>query len=252
MAEVGFFSLSGKVAIVTGGGQSIGRGICERFAKAGVIVGVFDIDKALAEETAKAIGGVALIGNVTSEEDCKNAVAKMKTHSGKAVDILVNCAGIVGRTANMWDLKKEDLEKVMSVNVTGPFLFSNAVLPDMFQQKYGRIINIASISGKEGNPRMVPYSTSKGAIITLTKALAKEVVGNGNDITVNCISPAVVQTKILEQVDQKTIDYMISKIPLGRTCKIEEVAALVHYLASPEASFTTGQCYDISGGRATY
>jgi len=249
MAEQ-FFSLKGKVAIVTGGAQSIGKGISTRFAQAGAKVGIFDLDKNLCEETAKEIGGVPLVGNVTSEEDILHAIAKLEKEAGP-VDILVNCAGIVGKTAYLWDLNKDDLEKVMAVNVTGPFLFSKHVITGMIARKYGRIVNIASISGKEGNPTMIPYSTSKGALITFTKALAKEVVKKG-DITVNCISPAVVQTKILEQVAKETVEYMIAKIPIGRTCKIEEVAALVHYLASSEASFCTGQCYDISGGRATY
>jgi 3-oxoacyl-[acyl-carrier protein] reductase len=153
------------------------------------------------------------------------------------------------------------MEQTVAVNLIGPFLLCKAVIGSpgdesskpsgMLGRRYGRIVNIASIAGKEGNPTLIPYSASKAGLINLTKALAKEVVGRG-DITVNAISPAVIRTKMLDTVPQSTIDYMISKIPMGRTCEISEVAALVHYLASPESSFCTGQCYDISGGRATY
>jgi 3-oxoacyl-[acyl-carrier protein] reductase len=167
------------------------------------------------------------------------------------VDILVNNAGITGKSASVWDLKRDDLESVLAVNLVGPFLWCRAVIPGMLQRGCGRIVNMASIAGKEGNPALAPYSASKAGLIALTKSLAKEVAGKG-DITVNAISPAVIATPILEGLPQSTIDYMVSRIPMGRTGRAEEVAALVHYLASPEASFTTGQCYDISGGRATY
>ena len=140
---------------------------------------------------------------------------------------------------------------VLDVNVVGPFLLCKAVLPGMMARKYGRIVNIASVAGKEGNPTMGPYSASKAAIIALTKSMAKEVVGFG-DITVNAISPAVIHTPILDGLPQSTVDYMVSRIPMGRTGKPEEVAALVHFLASADSSFTTAQCYDISGGRSTY
>jgi 3-oxoacyl-[acyl-carrier protein] reductase len=140
---------------------------------------------------------------------------------------------------------------VYAVNLKGVFLMCRAVVEEMLERRYGRIVNVASIAGKEGNPTLVPYSSTKAAVICLTKALAKEVAGRG-DITVNSISPAVIQTPILEAMSRETVQYMISRIPMGRTGKIEEIAALVHFLASREASFTTGQCYDISGGRATY
>ena len=143
------------------------------------------------------------------------------------------------------------MREVFEVNVIGPFLFCKAAVPRMLAHGYGRIVNVASIAGKEGNPTLMPYSASKAAVIAMTKSLAKELAGKG-DITVNAISPAVIRTAILDGVAPGTVEYMISKIPIGRTGTIDEVAALVHYLASPEASFTTGQCYDISGGRATY
>jgi 3-oxoacyl-[acyl-carrier protein] reductase len=199
---------------------------------------------------AGGLGGFTLPGDVTSEADVARAVAGLDDKFG-AVDILVNNAGIVGRAAPLWELARGDLEAVLAVNLTGPFLLCRAVVPGMLKRRYGRIVNVASIAGKEGNPRLGPYSVSKAALIALTKSLAKELAGQG-DLTVNAISPAVIATPILEGIPQATVDYMVSRIPMGRTGRPEEVAALVHYLASAEASFTTGQCYDISGGRATY
>jgi 3-oxoacyl-[acyl-carrier protein] reductase len=250
MEQQPFFRLDGKVALVTGGGQGIGEAICRRLASAGARVGVFDRAAGAAERVAGAIGGATLPGDVTSEADVARAVAELEANWG-AVDILVNNAGIVGRAAPLWELTRGDLEAVMAVNLTGPFLLCRAVVPGMLLRRYGRIVNIASIAGKEGNPRLGPYSASKAALIALTKSLSKELAGQG-DLTVNAISPAVIATPILEGIPQATVDYMVSRIPMGRTGRPEEVAALVHYLASSEASFTTGQCYDISGGRATY
>jgi 2-dehydro-3-deoxy-L-rhamnonate dehydrogenase (NAD+) len=248
MAE--FFALDGKVALVTGGGQGIGEAICLRLAAAGAKVGVFDLDAGRAQRVALAIGGLGLAGNVTSEADIDSAVEEAQERFG-GLDILVNNAGITGKAGKLWELTRADWETVLAVNVLGPVLCCHAVVPIMRQRKYGRIVNIASIAGKEGNPSLGPYSASKAALIAFTKSLAKELVGQG-DITVNSISPAVIHTPILDGLPQTTVDYMVSRIPMGRTGKPEEVAALVHYLASAEASFTTGQCYDISGGRATY
>jgi 3-oxoacyl-[acyl-carrier protein] reductase len=180
----------------------------------------------------------------------ENAVQEVRRLLGP-IDILVNNAGITGRTLPLWELDESDLDQVYAVNLKGVFLMCRAVVEEMLERRYGRIVNVASIAGKEGNPTLVPYSSTKAAVICLTKALAKEVAGRG-DITVNSISPAVIQTPILEAMSRETVQYMISRIPMGRTGKIEEIAALVHFLASREASFTTGQCYDISGGRATY
>jgi 3-oxoacyl-[acyl-carrier protein] reductase len=245
-----FFGLDGRVALVTGGGQGIGEAICRRLAAAGARVGVFDRDAGTAQRVAVEIGGIPLAGDVTSEADVQTAAEELTDRAGPA-DILVNNAGIAGKAARLWELSRGDWEAVLAVNVIGPVLCCQAVVGPMRQRGYGRIVNVASIAGKEGNPTLGPYSASKAALIAFTKSLAKELVGQG-DITVNAISPAVIATPILEGLPKATVDYMVSRIPMGRTGKPEEVAALVHFLASAEASFTTGQCYDISGGRATY
>jgi 3-oxoacyl-[acyl-carrier protein] reductase len=248
-----FFRLDGKVAVVTGGGQGIGEAVCRRLAAGGAKVGVFDKNAENAARVAKDIGGVALVGDLTKEADLDRVFKEIVAKAGP-VDVLVNNAGVAsrkGRDVPIWESVREDWEFVFGINVTGLVLCCKAVLPSMIERKYGRIVNIASIAGKEGNPKMAPYSASKAAVIALTKSLSKELVGKG-DICVNSVSPAVIQTPILDQLDQSQINMMLSKIPLGRTGKPEEVAALVHFLSSGECSFTTGFCFDISGGRATY
>lgn len=245
-----FFRLDGTVALVTGGAGGIGEAIVRRLAAAGSRVVIFDRVAERAAALAKDLGGIAVIGDVTSEADITRALAETELAFGP-LDILVNNAGITGKTAPIWDLTRADLEQVMAVNLTAPWLWCQAVIPGMIERGYGRIVNIASIAGKEGNPTLGPYSASKAALICLTKSLAKEIAGRA-DVTVNAISPAVISTPMLEGVAPATVQYMISKIPMGRTGTVDEVAALVHFLASEESSFTTGQCVDISGGRATY
>jgi len=249
-APTSFFSLGGQVALVTGGGQGIGEAICRRLSSAGAKVIVIDVQLKLAESVSQSIDGIALECDVSSAISVERAFAQARRLLGP-IDVVVNNAGITGRTLPLWQLEEADLDQVYSVNLKGVFFTCREAVNEMVQRRYGRIVNIASIAGKEGNPTLIPYSSTKAAVICLTKALAKEVAGKG-DITVNSVSPAVVQTKILETMAKTTVDYMLSKIPVGRPGKVEEIAALVHFLASREASFTTGQCYDISGGRATY
>ncbi len=245
-----FFDLSGQVAIVTGAGRGIGAGIAARLARAGARVAIFDADGEAGGLVANEVGGIVLVGDVRSEGDVAAAVALAEASLGP-VSILVNNAGITGRTDLSWNLTADEFRNVFDVNSFGTFLTCRAVVPGMLARGYGRIVNVASIAGKEGNPTLLPYSASKASVIAMTKSLAKELAGKA-DVTVNSIAPAVIRTAILAGMAPATVDYMIGKIPMGRTGTVEEVAALVHFLASREASFTTGQCYDISGGRATY
>lgn len=245
-----FFDLSGETALVTGGARGIGAGIARRLRQAGARIAIFDLDGGYGAQVAAECEGIHTVGDMTSEKDVDRAFADAESKLGP-VSILVNNAAITGRAELSWKLEADEVRRVFEVNVIGPFLCCKRVVPGMIARKFGRIVSIASIAGKEGNPTLLPYSASKAAVINLTKALAREVVGQG-DITVNAISPAVIQTEMVEALPQATIDYMLSKIPMGRTGRIDEVAALVHYLASRDASYCTGQCYDLSGGRATY
>jgi NAD(P)-dependent dehydrogenase (short-subunit alcohol dehydrogenase family) len=246
----GFFSLQGQIAIVTGGGQGIGEGIARRLYSAGARIAILDLNEASAKSVAQSINGLGVRCDVSSAESVRKAVSAVQRDLG-AITILVNNAGISGKAAYLWELDEKEIDQVYAVNLRGVYLMCQAVIKGMLEHRYGRILNVASIAGKEGNPRLLSYSSTKAGVICLSKSLAKEVAGRG-DITVNSIAPAVVQTHILDTIPKETVDYMVSRIPVGRTGKIEEIAALVHYLVSAEASFTTGQCYDISGGRATY
>lgn len=246
--------ITDKKAVVTGAGQGIGKAIALRLANAGADVAILELNLTSAEAVAEQIEAlgrqsIPIPTDVSDSDDVNAAIDKVLSEFGR-VDILVNNAGIAGRTLPLTELDESDWDSVIGVNLTGVFLCCKAVIDTMIRQDYGRIVNIASISGKEGNPTMIPYSVSKAGVICLTKALAKEVTDY--NIRVNAVSPAVIETPIMEGMAQSTIDYMIGKIPLGRIGKPEEVAAVVNFLASDEVSFVTGQCYDVSGGRATY
>ena len=245
-----FFDLSGQTAIVTGGAAGIGEAISRRLAAAGATVAIADIDLAAAKAMSEEIPGALSIHlDVTNAGSVDSAVKDVLSRT-RRIDILVNNAGIGGKAAPISEQTEEDWQRCIGINMSGPFFCIRAVLPHMRERKYGRIVSIASIAGKEGNPNMVPYSATKAAVIGLTKSVAKEVATE--NICINAVAPAVVRTKILEQLTPQQISYMTEKIPMRRTGQPEEIAAVVHFLASPDCSFVTGQCYDASGGRATY
>lgn len=245
------FDLAGQTAIVTGAATGIGEAIARRLAAAGAAVVIADMDLAGADAVAASIGSgsFAVRMDVSDSASVLAAVAQVMART-KRVDILVNNAGLAGKAAPIWEQSEADWHKIIAVNVTGVFNTCRAVLPHMREQKYGRIVNIASIAGKEGNPNMGPYSATKAAVIGLTKSIGKEVATEG--ICVNAVAPAVIRTKMLEQLTEAQVTYMTDRIPMRRTGTTEEIAAVVHFLASPDCSFVTAQCYDASGGRATY
>jgi 3-oxoacyl-[acyl-carrier protein] reductase len=245
------FDLHGQTAIVTGAATGIGEAIAARLASAGARIIVADLDLEGANRVAETIqnGSFALKCDVSDARSVDSAVSAVLEQTGR-LDILVNNAGIAGTSAPLWEQTDQDWHRAVAVNLSSVFFFCRAVIPHMRERGYGRIVNIASIAGKEGNPRMVPYSATKAGVIGLTKSLGKEVASEG--ICVNAVTPAVVRTKILEQLTKEQVDYMTERIPMRRTGKPEEIAAVVHFLASPDCSFVTAQCYDASGGRATY
>jgi 3-oxoacyl-[acyl-carrier protein] reductase len=243
--------LAGRVAIVTGAAQGFGRAVAERFAASGAKVDIWDRDNDLAGKTAKEIGDAARLVEVDVSDFASVEKARDATLAAHGqIDILVNNAGIAGANATVWDTDVEEWRKVMRINLDGPFLCCKAVVPAMREKSYGRIINIASIAGKEGNPNAAHYSASKAGLIALTKSLGKELADM--DIAVNAITPAAAKTAIFDQITQQHIDYMLSKIPRNRFVKVEELASMAAWLASAENSFTTGAVFDLSGGRATY
>ncbi len=202
-----------------------------------------------AKAVADSIGSFAIAVDITDSASVRQATADVVAKTGR-IDILVNNAGVAGNAAPIWEQTEEDWAMVLAMNMNGVFHFCKAVIPHMRERGYGRIVNIASIAGKEGNPNMCAYSASKAGVIGFTKSIAKEVATEG--ICINAVAPAVIRTKILEQLTPQQVAYMTDRIPMKRTGAPDEIAAVVHFLASPDCSFVTGQCYDASGGRATY
>jgi 3-oxoacyl-[acyl-carrier protein] reductase len=245
--------LAGRNAVVTGGAQGIGRATVHRFLESGASVAIWDRDLSLAQQAAADLGSrgrvIACAVDVFNYADVERARdATLKEF--RRIDILVNNAGISGPNMPTWEYPLEAWRGVMSVNLDGPFHCCRAIAPLMIAQNYGRIVNIASVAGKEGNPNAAAYSASKAGLIALTKSLGKELAGY--DISVNCLTPAAARTAIFDQMTQEHIDFMLSKIPRGRFVTVEEIAALAAFCASQDCSFTTGAAFDISGGRATY
>ena len=245
--------LAGRTAVVTGGAQGIGRAVVERLLDSGATVAIWDRDKALAERTSAELNNrgrtTVCAVDVTDpravQSSCEETIAAL----GR-IDILVNNAGISGPNLPTWEYPIDAWRQVLSINLDGPFHCCRAVAPKMIAQNYGRIVNVASIAGKEGNPNAPAYSASKAGLIALTKSLGKELAGY--DISVNCITPAAAKTAIFAQMTEQHINYMLSKIPRGRFVFVEEIAATVAFAASSDCSFTTGAVFDLSGGRATY
>jgi 3-oxoacyl-[acyl-carrier protein] reductase len=247
------YDFTNRAAVVTGGAQGIGRAVVERLLDGGAAVAIWDRDKPFAERTAKELasrGKVIAVGvDVTDYAAVERARDETLKAFGK-IDILVNNAGIAGPIAKTWEHTLDQWNQVMAINLNGPFHCCKAIVPGMIAQNYGRIANVASIAGKEGNPNASAYSASKAAVIGLTKSLGKELATY--DIAVNAITPAAAKTAIFDQITQAHIDFMLSRIPRGRFVKVEEVANTIAFMCSEDCSFTTGFAFDITGGRATY
>ena len=247
------FDMNGQVAVITGGAQGIGKACAERFLASGAKVAIWDPDTTLAENTVEELSSAGVIKaydvDVTNVANVDDAVTQVTTDMDR-IDILVNNAGVAGANMATWEYTDEEWGQVMAINLNGPFHCCRAIIPTMIKNGYGRIVNIASIAGKEGNPLASAYSVSKAGVIAMTKSLGKELAEY--DIAVNCLTPAAARTAIFDQITEEHINYMLSKIPRGRFVLVDEIAAMVAFMASRENSFTTGGVFDISGGRATY
>ena len=245
--------LQSRAAIVTGGARGIGHAIATRLLQSGASVALWDRDEAALAAAKAALSALGPVHTAAVDLTDLTAVQKAAESTATAfgrIDILVNNAGIAGTNSKTWEADPADWRRVIDINLHGPFYCCHAVIPHMLKGGYGRIVNIASIAGKEGNPNAAHYSASKAAVIALTKSLGKELATSG--VVVNCVTPAVIETDILKQLTQQHIDYMLSKIPMNRFGQKEEAAALVAWLCSEDCSFTTGAVFDLSGGRATY
>ncbi|MGA2892403.1 MAG: SDR family NAD(P)-dependent oxidoreductase [Xanthobacteraceae bacterium] len=245
--------LNGRTAVVTGGARGIGFAVAQKLHASGAAVALWDIDAAALGKAAaslQASGRVhTAVVDVTDEQSIAGAVGVLIRDAGK-IDILINNAGITGGNAPLWELEPEVWRRVIEVNLVGPYLICRAVVPHMVAKGYGRIVNIASIAGKDGNPNASHYSASKAGLIGLTKSLAKELATKG--VLVNCVTPAAAKTELFAQMKQEHIDYMLAKIPMNRFLEVEELAAMVAWLSSEDCSFSTGAVFDISGGRGVY
>lgn len=252
-ADMNAIDLRGRSAVITGGAQGIGRAIAERLLASGACVSLWDADATLVESTARELQTLGTVNfrvvDVTNADAILRASANTADVFGE-IDILITSAGITGPNVKCWDYPVDGWRKVLDVNLNGVFYCCRAIVPLMMQRSYGRIVNIASIAGKEGNPNASAYSASKAGVIALTKSLGKEL--SQHNIAVNCITPAAARTRLFDQMTQEHIDYMLSKIPRGRFVQVEEIAAMVAWLVSEENSYTTGAVFDLSGGRATY
>ena len=245
--------LEGRFAVVTGAAQGIGYAVTERMLGSGAAVAMWDHDASRLSESGTALrpaGRLLPVQMDVTDAGAVEAAARRTLDAFGRIDILVNNAGIAGPSIKSWEYPLDEWLRVVDIDLNGVFYCCRALLPHMLERNYGRIVNVASIAGKEGNPNAAPYSAAKAGVIALTKSIAKETADR--DIAVNCITPAAARTRIFDQISQEHIDYMLSKIPRGRFLKVHEVAAMVAWLASEENSFTTGGVFDISGGRATY
>ena len=245
--------LNNRKAVVTGGAQGIGLAIAERLLESGASVSLWDRDESLLKKTSDSLSSKGTVQSVamdvTDLESVRNASKTTEELLG-AIEILVCNAGIAGPTAKIWEYPPEEWQQVIDIDLTGVFNCLHVVTPLMIDQNYGRIVNVASVAGKDGNPNAAPYSAAKAGVIALTKSLGKELASY--DIAVNCITPAAAKTRIFDQINENHIQYMLSKIPRNRFLKVEEAASMVAWLCSEENSFTTGGVFDLSGGRSTY
>ena len=251
--HVNRIDLEGRHAVVTGGAQGIGHAVAERLLASGAAVALWDRDPDQLARGAAALGAgprvQALEADVTDVEAVEAATRRTLDAFGR-IDILINNAGIAGPAVKSWQYPLDEWHRVVDIDLNGVFYCCRSVLPHMLANDYGRIVNVASIAGKEGNPNAAPYSAAKAGVIALTKSIAKEIPEK--NIAINCITPAAARTRIFDQISREQIDYMLSRIPRGRFVKVEEIAAMVAWLSSEENSFTTGGVFDLSGGRATY
>lgn len=247
------FDLAARTAVVTGGARGIGRATAQRFLGSGARTVLWDVDREALDEAVAQLAGRGTVHGIEVDVANLASVERAWVETRRVVDtveILVNNAGIAGPNAPTWEYPVEAWEEIVRINLSGPFFCCRTIVPHMLERDYGRIVNVASIAGKEGNPNASAYSASKAGLIALTKSLGKELAGH--DIAVNCVTPAAARTRIFDQMSQEHIDYMLARIPRGRFVEVDEVAALIAWLASEENSFATGSVVDLSGGRATY